>query len=70
MAITRERQPYHPGRKAHWGGDPCAGGRTGDWLRNFYREYAPGSGIKRQLSRRGFPGELVRQIESWLPALS
>jgi len=46
MPITRERQPHHPGWKAHWGGDPCAGGRTGDWLWNFYREYAPGSGMK------------------------
>ena len=60
MPITRVGQPDPAGRKTGRGGDPCAGERSDGGVRDLYREYAGGGGVKKQLSRRGFPGEPVR----------
>ena len=60
MTITRVRQPDPAGRQAGRRGEPCAGERFNGGVRDLYREYAGGGGVKKQLSRRGFPGEPVR----------
>ena len=60
MTITRVRQPDPAGRQADWSGHPRAGERSDGGVRDLYREYAGGGGVKKQLSRRGFPGEPVR----------
>ena len=46
MPITRVRQPDPAGRQVGRRGDPRAGERSDGGVRDLYREYAGGGGVK------------------------
>lgn len=46
MTSTREWQSNHSGGETSGSGDPCAGKRPDERLRDLYREYAGCSGLK------------------------
>ena len=56
MTITRVGLAHPPGRKTGRGGDPCAGERSNGGVRDLYREYAGGGGVK-----NSSPGEVFRE---------
>ena len=58
MTITRVRQPDPAGWQAGRRGEPCAGKRSDGGVRDLYREYAGGGGVK-----NSSPGEVSRESQ-------
>ena len=58
MTITRVGFAHIAGWKTHWGRDPCAGERSDGGVRDLYREYAGGGGVK-----NSSPGEVFRESQ-------